>query len=206
MYLNNLFQESSYTAWLFNCMCRFSTFSLVVAFIFQTINIIELRQDHKGWCSLVSHASVFSLFLAVKIVYLSTQLSFGMIIIFFSFAFSGHGSIASGSSSEYVSKPVPGPRMPDGTRGFTMGRGKPVVSCQESSAWCMKAFQNCLTTIRFSFGEKKRQRSGFLSMILDRWSAFKLDSIPLVSSLRSLLLTTFGWRGGGKDFMNTVVT
>ncbi|KAH7651823.1 La-related protein 7 [Dioscorea alata] len=35
-----------------------------------------------------------------------------------------HGSSL---SSEIVSKPLPGPKMPDGTRGFTMGRGKPIV-------------------------------------------------------------------------------
>ncbi|OMO65679.1 RNA-binding protein Lupus La [Corchorus olitorius] len=29
------------------------------------------------------------------------------------------------------SKPPPGPKMPDGTRGFTMGRGRPLVSKQE---------------------------------------------------------------------------
>ncbi|KAJ0986007.1 hypothetical protein J5N97_004363 [Dioscorea zingiberensis] len=32
----------------------------------------------------------------------------------------------SSSSTEVVSKPLPGPKMPDGTRGFTMGRGKPI--------------------------------------------------------------------------------
>ncbi|KAL3522693.1 hypothetical protein ACH5RR_015527 [Cinchona calisaya] len=39
----------------------------------------------------------------------------------------GHGR---GSPSSHVetSKPPPGPKMPDGTRGFTMGRGRPVVS------------------------------------------------------------------------------
>ncbi|KAF8766290.1 hypothetical protein HU200_007806 [Digitaria exilis] len=30
------------------------------------------------------------------------------------------------SGSEPLSKPIPGPRMPDGTRGFTMGRGRPL--------------------------------------------------------------------------------
>ncbi|KAM0938613.1 putative lupus La protein [Dioscorea sansibarensis] len=30
-------------------------------------------------------------------------------------------------SSEIVSRPLPGPKMPDGTRGFTMGRGKRIV-------------------------------------------------------------------------------
>jgi La-related protein 7 len=30
-----------------------------------------------------------------------------------------------GSASESLNKPIPGPRMPDGTRGFTMGRGTP---------------------------------------------------------------------------------
>ncbi|KAG8048133.1 hypothetical protein GUJ93_ZPchr0008g11772 [Zizania palustris] len=34
---------------------------------------------------------------------------------------SNHGALA-----DHPSKPPPGPRMPDGTRGFTMGRGKPV--------------------------------------------------------------------------------
>ncbi|XP_008790044.1 la-related protein 6A [Phoenix dactylifera] len=43
----------------------------------------------------------------------------------------GPGSVAAGSGCEYMSKPVPGPRMPDGTRGFTMGRGKPIVSDHE---------------------------------------------------------------------------
>ncbi|KAK3165482.1 hypothetical protein QOZ80_1AG0033710 [Eleusine coracana subsp. coracana] len=31
-----------------------------------------------------------------------------------------------GSGSESLNKPIPGPRMPDGTRGFTMGRGRPL--------------------------------------------------------------------------------
>ncbi|KAF8663741.1 hypothetical protein HU200_055064 [Digitaria exilis] len=30
------------------------------------------------------------------------------------------------SGSEPLNKPIPGPRMPDGTRGFTMGRGRPL--------------------------------------------------------------------------------
>ncbi|CAL4961334.1 unnamed protein product [Urochloa decumbens] len=30
------------------------------------------------------------------------------------------------SGSELLNKPIPGPRMPDGTRGFTMGRGRPL--------------------------------------------------------------------------------
>ncbi|XXG67709.1 hypothetical protein AAC387_Pa06g0986 [Persea americana] len=40
----------------------------------------------------------------------------------------GHGSFASGPGSEGLSKPPPGPKMPDGTRGFTMGRGRPLSS------------------------------------------------------------------------------
>ncbi|KAL5220221.1 hypothetical protein ABZP36_024934 [Zizania latifolia] len=36
----------------------------------------------------------------------------------------GHGSSPASSGSDYVNKTIPGPRMPDGTRGFTMGRGK----------------------------------------------------------------------------------
>jgi La-related protein 7 len=36
---------------------------------------------------------------------------------------SSHGGL--GEHPPVVSKPPPGPRMPDGTRGFTMGRGKP---------------------------------------------------------------------------------
>ncbi|TXG47906.1 hypothetical protein EZV62_027200 [Acer yangbiense] len=40
----------------------------------------------------------------------------------------GHGT---GFSTHVVeSKPPPGPRMPDGTRGFTMGRGRPPVASQ----------------------------------------------------------------------------
>ncbi|KAJ3695346.1 hypothetical protein LUZ60_000723 [Juncus effusus] len=31
-----------------------------------------------------------------------------------------------GSSSEITNKPLPGPKMPDGTKGFAMGRGKPL--------------------------------------------------------------------------------
>ncbi|XP_020252806.1 la-related protein 6A [Asparagus officinalis] len=38
----------------------------------------------------------------------------------------GHGQVP--TSSNGVNKPPPGPRMPDGTRGFTMGRGKPAIS------------------------------------------------------------------------------
>ncbi|GMN28534.1 hypothetical protein TIFTF001_041184 [Ficus carica] len=39
----------------------------------------------------------------------------------------GHGTTWSGHSHE-PPKPPPGPRMPDGTRGFTMGRGRPPIS------------------------------------------------------------------------------
>ncbi|GMI77748.1 La related protein 6a [Hibiscus trionum] len=39
----------------------------------------------------------------------------------------GHGATSSSHATE-PSKPPPGPRMPDGTRGFTMGRGRPLVS------------------------------------------------------------------------------
>lgn len=38
----------------------------------------------------------------------------------------GHGTTTSTHIVE-PSKPPPGPRMPDGTRGFTMGRGRPPV-------------------------------------------------------------------------------
>ncbi|PIA41581.1 hypothetical protein AQUCO_02200195v1 [Aquilegia coerulea] len=37
-----------------------------------------------------------------------------------------NGHAPTGSRSEGFSKPPPGPRMPDGTRGFTMGRGRPL--------------------------------------------------------------------------------
>ncbi|CAI9760099.1 unnamed protein product [Fraxinus pennsylvanica] len=39
----------------------------------------------------------------------------------------GHGTHASSHGIE-PSKPPPGPRMPDGTRGFTLGRGRPLAS------------------------------------------------------------------------------
>lgn len=39
----------------------------------------------------------------------------------------GHGTTSSCHAVE-PSKPPPGPRMPDGTRGFTMGRGRPLIS------------------------------------------------------------------------------
>ncbi|XP_068637104.1 la-related protein 6A [Aristolochia californica] len=38
----------------------------------------------------------------------------------------GHGSAAAAAGHEALSKPPPGPKMPDGTRGFTMGRGRPL--------------------------------------------------------------------------------
>jgi La-related protein 7 len=40
----------------------------------------------------------------------------------------GHG-VASSQAVEH-SKPPPGPKMPDGTRGFAMGRGRPLASSQ----------------------------------------------------------------------------
>lgn len=43
----------------------------------------------------------------------------------------GHGALVHNSNNHgvgEVSKPPPGPRMPDGTRGFTMGRGRPPLS------------------------------------------------------------------------------
>lgn len=39
----------------------------------------------------------------------------------------GTSSTSSSTSSEAVVKQPPGPRMPDGTRGFTMGRGRPLA-------------------------------------------------------------------------------
>ncbi|KAM4101188.1 hypothetical protein ACB094_05G124700 [Castanea mollissima] len=41
----------------------------------------------------------------------------------------GHGRTSSTHPIEAL-KPPPGPRMPDGTRGFTMGRGRPPISNQ----------------------------------------------------------------------------
>lgn len=41
----------------------------------------------------------------------------------------GHGSTCAAHAVEQ-SKPPPGPKMPDGTRGFTMGRGRPPVAKQ----------------------------------------------------------------------------
>lgn len=38
----------------------------------------------------------------------------------------GHGTVSSSSGSEIV-RPPPGPKMPDGTRGFAMGRGRPLA-------------------------------------------------------------------------------
>ncbi|GAV89639.1 RRM_5 domain-containing protein, partial [Cephalotus follicularis] len=40
----------------------------------------------------------------------------------------GHGTTSAHAMEP--SKPPPGPRMPDGTRGFTMGRGRPPISNQ----------------------------------------------------------------------------
>jgi len=36
----------------------------------------------------------------------------------------GHGSSSTISGSDSVNKPISGPKMPDGTRGFMMGRGR----------------------------------------------------------------------------------
>ncbi|KAL8130398.1 hypothetical protein V2J09_019553 [Rumex salicifolius] len=41
----------------------------------------------------------------------------------------GHGCNTSSAHME-AAKPPPGPRMPDGTKGFAMGRGRPLVSTQ----------------------------------------------------------------------------
>jgi len=38
----------------------------------------------------------------------------------------GHGGTSSIRTTE-PSKPPPGPKMPDGTRGFAIGRGRPIV-------------------------------------------------------------------------------
>ena len=45
-------------------------------------------------------------------------------LLIFSIFISGHGSSPTISGSEFVNKPISGPRMPDGTRGFIMGRGR----------------------------------------------------------------------------------
>lgn len=42
----------------------------------------------------------------------------------------GHGHVHSNCIGEGTSKPIAGPKMPDGTRGFTMGRGKPAPNSQ----------------------------------------------------------------------------
>lgn len=39
----------------------------------------------------------------------------------------GNNGMGHGTTPAEVSKPPPGPRMPDGSRGFTMGRGQPPV-------------------------------------------------------------------------------
>uniref|UniRef100_A0A7C9CIN5 HTH La-type RNA-binding domain-containing protein n=1 Tax=Opuntia streptacantha TaxID=393608 RepID=A0A7C9CIN5_OPUST len=39
----------------------------------------------------------------------------------------GNNGMGHGTSPVEISKPPPGPRMPDGTRGFTLGRGRPGV-------------------------------------------------------------------------------
>ncbi|XP_022146647.1 la-related protein 6A [Momordica charantia] len=44
----------------------------------------------------------------------------------------GHGTTTSSAHPVELSKPPPGPKMPDGTRGFTMGRGRPPTSNQSS--------------------------------------------------------------------------
>ncbi|XP_059437170.1 la-related protein 6A [Corylus avellana] len=46
----------------------------------------------------------------------------------------GHGSTSSTHANE-ASKPPPGPKMPDGTRGFTMGRGRPPVANQSQQVF-----------------------------------------------------------------------
>ncbi|KAK4751153.1 hypothetical protein SAY87_004635 [Trapa incisa] len=40
----------------------------------------------------------------------------------------GHGIVACTQPTTEASKPPPGPKMPDGTRGFAMGRGQPQIS------------------------------------------------------------------------------
>lgn len=35
-------------------------------------------------------------------------------------------SISGSSGPESLNRPIPGPRMPDGTRGFALGRGRPL--------------------------------------------------------------------------------
>ncbi|KAK4782524.1 hypothetical protein SAY86_016626 [Trapa natans] len=40
----------------------------------------------------------------------------------------GHGIVACIQPTTEASKPPPGPKMPDGTRGFAMGRGQPQIS------------------------------------------------------------------------------
>uniref|UniRef100_A0A453FJ65 Uncharacterized protein n=1 Tax=Aegilops tauschii subsp. strangulata TaxID=200361 RepID=A0A453FJ65_AEGTS len=45
-------------------------------------------------------------------------------LLMFSISISGHGSSPTIPGSDSASKPISGPRMPDGTRGFTMGRGR----------------------------------------------------------------------------------
>jgi La-related protein 7 len=45
-------------------------------------------------------------------------------LLIFSISFSGHGSSPTISGSNSVNKPISGPKMPDGTRGFIMGRGR----------------------------------------------------------------------------------
>ncbi|CAD5190661.1 unnamed protein product [Musa acuminata subsp. malaccensis] len=40
----------------------------------------------------------------------------------------GHGRNPPASAVDFPHKPVQGPRMPDGTRGFSFGRGKPAIS------------------------------------------------------------------------------
>lgn len=45
----------------------------------------------------------------------------------FPYSLLGHGTVACTQAME-ASKPPPGPKMPDGTRGFAAGRGRPLRS------------------------------------------------------------------------------
>jgi La-related protein 7 len=46
--------------------------------------------------------------------------------LIFSIPISGNVSSPTISGSVSINKPISGPRMPDGTRGFVMGRGRPL--------------------------------------------------------------------------------
>jgi hypothetical protein len=107
-----------------------------------------------------------------------------------------------------ASKLPPGPRMPDGSRGFTMGRGKPQAAlpvpcavgeakCWEACAYCCHCV--CISLVAWGFLCEDLFPDGCVRYCLDRVSVLcTSEQVTISLSLTDWALSGEGYHRGAK--------